>query len=276
MKNLVDCHAHSNNSFDADHSVEQMVKKATSLNLHTFCITDHCDFYLPGENKNTNCFDGDPIEPIIQSFTQMKECVINNNSDTELLCGVEVGQANQNPMGAKNLFSKCDFDFVLGSLHNLSCEQDFFFMEYDKLDVEVILHRYFYELIEMCELGMFDSLAHLTYPLRYITGEYKIKVNLDRYSSLIDKILTLLIKNGKALEVNSSGLRQKYGDILPHAEILTRYKQLGGEFITVGSDAHKTINIGKGIATVYETLIDCGFDKITVFKKRKPQQISIT
>lgn len=275
MDNLIDCHNHSNNSFDADFSVKEMVEKAKQLKLHAFCITDHCDFHIPGENRNKQCFDGDMIKPIIKSVSEMNECIKENTDNINLLCGVEIGQATHNEAAAKDLLAKCDFDFVLGSLHNLEAEEDFFFMEYDKLDIDYILKRYFNEIIEMCEQNLFDSLAHLTYPLRYIIGEYNIKVNINDYKNKIDKILQIVINNGKALEVNTSGLRQKIGVMLPDTDIIKRYRELGGELITIGSDAHMPNNIANDVAVAYKKLKQCGFDNVTYFVKRKPVLLKI-
>ena len=275
MNRLTDCHCHSDNSFDAKDSVAKMASTAQSLGLYAFCITDHCDLYVPGQNKNAECFDGDMLAPILRSVNQMKEYRENAAGDTKLLCGIELGQASQDPEKAKEILQSADFDFVLGSLHNLACEEDFFFMQFDKLDTKEILTRYFNELIDICTLGMFDSLAHITYPIRYIIGKYKIAVNIDDYKPLTDKILTMLVKSGKAFELNTSPIRNNIDVIGMDKKLLARYKALGGEYVTVGSDAHNTHDIASDIPTAYDIIRSVGIDRVTIFEKRKPITIKI-
>ena len=87
----------------------------------------------------------------------------------------------------------------------------------------------------------------MTYPLRYIVGEHGIPVDMSKFSDKVDEILSLLVKNEKALEINTSGLRQKLGKTMPEEDVVRRFKQLGGEFVTVGSDAHYAKDIGAGV-----------------------------
>ena len=107
------------------------------------------------------------------------------------------------------------------------------------MDVDVILTRYFEEILELCQWGQFDSLAHLTYPLRYITGQYHIPVDLSRYDSIIDEILRTLAQKGLGLEINTAGLRREIGQTAPTLPYIKRFRQLGGEILTFGSDAHR-------------------------------------
>ena len=106
--------------------------------------------------------------------------------------GIEMGQAIQNKEKAQEILRRYRFDFVLGSLHCIRGMDDFAYIDFSDLDVDVILTRYFEEILELCQWGQFDSLAHLTYPLRYITGQYHIPVDLSRYDSIIDEILRTL------------------------------------------------------------------------------------
>ena len=137
------------------------------------------------------------------------------------------------------------------------------------------MQKYFETIYKLCEWNKFDSLAHLTYPLRYITGKYKIDVDLSRFKEIIDEILALLIKNEKALEINTSGYFNELKDILPNAEIVKRYKELGGNYITIGSDSHFCDKIGMGIEQGMDAALKCGFTHITVYKNRQPQFIEI-
>jgi histidinol-phosphatase (PHP family) len=122
---------------------------------------------------------------------------------------------------------------------------------------------------------MFDSLGHLTYPVRYICGKYGKKLDMTVFSEVIDEILVTLIKNNKALEINTSGCRQKLNATMPDESIVKRYKELGGKLITVGSDAHYAEHLGADIDKAYEIALRCGFTEVAVYQDRTPTLIPI-
>ena len=127
----------------------------------------------------------------------------------------------------------------------------------------------------MAEWGKFDVLGHLTYPLRYICGDSGIFVDMERYAHIIDEIFRTLIKKGCGIEINTSGLRQKIGVTLPELRYVKRYYDLGGRIITVGSDAHRTEDLGKGTETGIEIARSAGFTEIACYKNRNPIFIKI-
>ena len=95
-------------------------------------------------------------------------------------------------------------------------------------------------------------------------------MDLDRHRDQIDQIFRLLIQKDKALEVNTSGLRQKIGRTLPDLPLLRRYRELGGRLVTLGSDAHCTEDLGKGIDEGMETLKAAGFTEFALYVQRQP------
>ena len=136
--------------------------------------------------------------------------------------------------------------------------------------IDELLTTYWAEEQEVIAWGQFDSLGHLTYPLRYIEGDHGIPVDLSRHREAIDGIFRALIDAGKALEVNTSGYRQKIGRPLPDLPLVKRYRELGGELVTLGSDAHTTADLGRGIAEGMEMLREAGFRYFTVYERHKP------
>lgn len=152
---------------------------------------------------------------------------------------------------------------------------DFYYLDYKKTDPYQILRLYFEELLEMARWGKFDVLGHLTYPLRYIEGDFGIKIDMDIYKNIITDIFKSLIKNGMGIEINTSGLREKIGVTLPDEAFVKMYRKLGGEIITVGSDAHCTDDLGKGISEGIALAKKCGFDKIYYYNRRIPVAINI-
>ena len=98
---------------------------------------------------------------------------------------------------------------------------------------------------------------------------------MEKYYPVIEKILEAVIKNGKGIEVNTSGLRQKYGKTFPDYDIIEKYRRLGGEIITVGSDAHCSDDLAKGTDKGIELVKKAGFKKVCCFIKHKPVYFDI-
>lgn len=266
-RHLSDCHIHSDFSPDADDSVVMLCEQAEKLGIYLITITDHCECNLYLEDG----YD----KSVQQSFFETRKAASAFPDRLQIRSGVELGQPLQNLSAAQEILKVCEFDFVLGSVHNIKGMEDFYFLDYNKIDAAPLLDRYFDEVLEMAEWNGFDSLAHLTYPLRYIVGEYGIKIPWSRYRTKVDLILKTLVKNEKALELNTSGLRQKIGETMPNLEVIRRFRELGGKYVTLGSDAHRFRDVALGIETGMDLLLQAGFSHFTVFTKRTPKLITI-
>ena len=127
----------------------------------------------------------------------------------------------------------------------------------------------------MCTRADFDVLGHLTYPLRYITGECGIELDMSRFYEQIREIFRRLIGRGKGIEINTSGLRQRYGRLLPDREYVKMYRECGGEILTLGSDAHCAADIAKGIDEGAELARECGFKYTAYFERREARFMSL-
>lgn len=263
-----DSHVHSNCSPDAKDSMVQMCEAAERARLSSVTITDHCEcdtYYIESYNTLAR-----------RSYAEAQQVASALDGRIPVYAGIELGQPLQNETAANDILSACKFDFVLGSLHNVAGMKDFYFLDYTSIDVHEVLGRYFDELLSMVHWNGFDSLAHITYPYRYIVGEHKIDARpLPDFAEQIDEILLQLIKNQKALELNTSGLRQKIGQTLPPLEIMQRFRQLGGTYVTLGSDAHRCADVGAGIDAGLDLLKQAGFTEYTIYVGREPRPMPI-
>ncbi len=100
--------------------------------------------------------------------------------------------------------------------------------------------------------------------------------NFRDYADVFEAIFKNLIHQGKGIEINTAGLYKGLGYPHPHRDILSMYKDMGGEIITVGSDAHQPQYFAYGFDIAEDLLKDCGFRYYCVFKNRKPEFISLT
>lgn len=193
------------------------------------------------------------------------------------LKGIELGQPLQNLPAALDVLSGRDYDVVIGSLHNIAGMRDFYHLGRENLSetqLDAVFKAYFDEMYEMLEWGQFDTLAHITYPLRYVCkpGE---RPSFARYAQQLDRIFKKLIETDKALEFNTSRLLCTDAPVLPDREIFSRYHALGGRRVTLGADAHCPENVARGIPEALDMLREIGYTEYTVFAGRRPQQIPI-
>ncbi|MDR1734570.1 MAG: histidinol-phosphatase HisJ family protein [Oscillospiraceae bacterium] len=267
---MIDLHTHTDFSFDGHATGEEMLTKAAELGLEAIAFTDHVEM---------DCYTGPPYysdAAAAGSFTLYER--LKERAPVRLLAGIEAGQPHYAPEVTAFVLSAYTYDEVVGSIHNLRGMQDFSFMAYEDASDETIagwLRDYFEEERLLAESGLADILAHLTYPLRYIVGDFGRQVDLAAYAGQIDAVLKAVIRNGMALEINTSGLRQNLGVTLPDEHFLRRYRQLGGERITFGSDAHYTKHLGLGLDRGIAMAKQIGFEKQCLYIRRTCTEVPL-
>lgn len=255
-----DCHLHTDNSFDSETPAEKHADRARELGIEYIAITDHCDI-LEWSDAN-----------IARSNAQAAE-LNRQYDDLTVLRGIELGQPLQSPEQTAIALGLCEYDFILCSLHNIRNEEDFYYLHPSREQAQELVGRYFEELLETVRWNEFDSLAHFTYPLRYITERDGVPVDMERYQPLVTEILATLAANGKALEINTSGLRHPGGFLLPTVEYVRQFRELGGRYITLGSDAHVSEHMAVGMREGIAAAKEAGFQCATVFINRQPLEI---
>lgn len=264
--NIFDSHTHSENSFDGESSVSKLCEEAEKKDMMGFCITDHYECMVPEQRSEVR------IRNSVLETARARQVL---GSCTVLTSGIEIGQATRNFEEAEKILNAFKFDFVIGSLHCDRDSDDYFYVDFTHLDVDIILDRYYKEMLELCRWGKFDVLGHITYPLRYITGKYHIKVDMNQYDNIIQEIYKVLISKNKGIEINTSGLRNELGEASPTLKYVKMFKDCGGQIVTIGSDAHKAEDIGANINEGMQILKDAGFNTFAFYKKREPRMLQI-
>lgn len=263
----VNYHFHSRCSFDAEHPLTEMCRAAEQGGIKHLCLTDHCDLI----NDRGLVDDSFSWENVDRELELARKCY---GPRLDIRKGVELGQAILRPEAAERVLSEPGIDFVLGSMHNCREGIDYYWIEFESLrHCEAMLEDYLQCLLELSRTDYFDSLAHLTYPQRYMRGKAGFPVRFEPYYDLIREILKTLVERGKALELNTSGYQNNQGEPLPNREILMMYRESGGELLTLGSDAHVPEDMLQGLDRGLALLRECGFRYLTLYKERKPQQI---
>ena len=259
-----DSHVHSEFSGDSVESLERIIQRAKDLKMDEITITDHLDLDFPME---PNIFTLD-FNKNIDKVKELK----NREKDIKVRIGIEIGLQPHLVQNYEMIFKNQDIDFIIGSSHSISrkdVSNKEFFLGKEKDEA----HReYFLEVLENIDLFPGISVyGHLDFINRYGVGIYDNykELNYDLHWEIIEKILKKLISKRIGLEVNTSGLRYGLENFHPHTRILKRYKELGGEIITIGSDSHKSEDLMKDFETVKKILKDLGFTHYCTFENKK-------
>lgn len=276
----MDCHTHTCCSPDSDAPAGLMIARAEALGLQAYALTDHielCRFFpqgfygVPARNEEDFFDYAARYEQSMQQNQLAKDLY---KGKMQLISGIEMGQPNADLSLAESLLQDKRLDFVIASLHELPDKLDFFFLDYAEEDTDALLYAYFAELLKICRWGKFDVLGHLTYPLRYL-ADAGISVDMTKWREPAAECLKAVIRNGRGIEINTSGYRQSYGRPFPDQECLELYRDLGGTILTLGSDAHRPEDVGGGIAQGAALAKACGFEKVCYFLRHEPHYIEL-
>lgn len=260
---FVDSHTHTHLSHDGFVPCSEMARSAMDLGLDCLCVTDHTDF-LTGEGKRDFSCDWDA------RLGEFHDALPLTRGRLKLLQGVELGSAFVSPEEAARVLDVPELDFVLGSLHNWSEDaggNDFYFTKFASEPLcRRAMDNYLSSMEQLVKLpACYDSLAHIPYPLRYMERDGH-PLDLADYYPRLSAILRAVAESGKAMEVNTF----KGATLDAWPPLLSLFRSVGGEFVTVGSDAHKPDSIASGVRAALDLISDAGFRYVTVFERRRP------
>lgn len=257
-----DNHTHSEFSPDSRMTMEQSIAAAESEGLGGISITDHLDVDAPRDNNKF-------LPDIAKQQKRIGEIAARHPS-IEVFKGIEIGLQPHSIEHIRDYVKGFDFDVVIASIHFVDGEDPYFGEYYRNKDYRQAYGRVL-ELIYSTALQYrdFDILGHFDYIARY--APYDVRdIRYRCFPDHIDAILKLLAQDGKALEINTNTYRERngYTPVLDK-DILKRFKELGGEAISLGSDAHDRDRIAENFTLFSRFAKDCGFDYLVHYKGRK-------
>lgn len=261
---LSDYHTHCALSFDSKTPVEDMVRAAVAAGMQELCLTDHVDLFYPGGTERWEHDFSDRDETLARAERAAEGRLIVRR-------GIELGEAARDPAYADALLSRLgELDFIIGSQHQLSEKygyNDLYFMPKGTEDEATAqIADYLALVLETAKGGRFSVLGHLTLPLRYMNENHGMHMSFDGFADEVAQILRTVIESGRGIECNIN----RGNTPLPDAKWLKLYRELGGEIVTVGTDAHTPEFVGAHVRETQELLRDCGFRYVCTFEKQKP------
>ena len=262
-----DYHLHSSFSGDSQTSMEAMILRGIALGLKTMCFTEHMDMdYTYEKPEEVGMFDLN-TDSYLFDLIKYKEKYADQ---IQVLFGVEIGVQPHLSKELARYAKAYDFDFIIASAHLCHRKDPYYPSFYEGRSEEEAYLEYFTGIEETLHgFNNFDVYGHLDYVVRY--GPTKdAGYTYEKYRDILDKILTAILDKEKGIELNTGGISHGLKDLNPCMDILKRYRELGGEIITVGSDAHVPENLAHGFDRAAEVLKSCGFQYYTTFEKRMP------
>lgn len=263
-----DQHMHCNFSGDSDALPEDMIKAGIAHGLSGICFTDHLDYDYP-EEPNIFLLDFDNYFKALSDLREKYADKISVNIGIEL--GLQTQTAGQNLAVAE----KYPFDFIIGSSHVVNHMDPYYPEFFAERNEDEAYMEYFESVLENINSGVdFDVYGHIDYVVRYGPNKNAF-YTYEKFKDIIDEILTQLISKGKGIEVNTGGFKYGLGHPNPTEDIIRRYRELGGEIITMGADAHVPEYVAYEFGKTAQIIKNCGFKYYTVFKNRKAEFIPL-
>ena len=243
-----------------------MADAAIEKGLKTLTFTDHCDFDYP------NVPDPDLFlmkKPLY--FATLRELQERYKTKVEILIGVEIGLAAEHAEAITAFAEGEPFDFIIGSSHVVHGRDPYIPGYFDGISESEGYGQYFRSIPENAQaIKCYNVYGHLDYVVRY--GPNKdLDYHPYDYLDIFDPGLKTIIAEGKGIELNTGGWTRGLKQAHPHLDLLKRYLELGGEIITVGSDAHSPNSVGYGFTQAEELLKTAGFKYYAVYKAQKPR-----
>lgn len=257
MTAFVDYHTHTTFSCDARDTLDAMCRQAIKIGLREIAFTEHADF-----EHLDSCYGY--LKPAAY-FRDIQAARERYGDRLTIRAGIEIGEPHRYPDETADLLNAYPFDFVLGALHWVNGYPGFSSKFFKGRSTQKAWHAYFEELVHMCETGDFDVLAHLDLPKRHDSF-----FDPKPFTDLIQSALQTVVSRGIGIELNCSGLRYPVHEPLPSSTVVNWYRKLGGEILTVGTDAHEASHLGQGFDLALDIAREAGFKAITLFQGRRP------
>lgn len=256
---MFDYHVHTNFSFDGKVEPEQIIEEGLRAGLREICITDHADVF-PGENATAL-----DLPRYHQAIDRCKgafqEIVVKK--------GIELGVDKDTVDIYHRLCQENSFDFIICSQHFVNGVDPFDPIFFQGRSVREAYEEYLEDTIKTLSLfSQYSVAGHIGYPAKYCKANDP-RMTYREYGDWIDVILRQIISQGKGIEVNTSGYIMT-GETIPAYDVLKRYAELGGEIVTVGSDAHNPERVGQNINRAIQAVKDAGLKYICTFEDMKP------
>jgi histidinol-phosphatase (PHP family) len=265
MKIPIDYHMHSRFSEDGEDSPETMCRRAIELGIPEIGFTEHWD--VGPYESNPRYFQPEPWYAELERLRSLFKGQLG------IRAGIEIAEPHLYPRETREVLQRVPFDYVIGSVHYVGKNFIFDKNYYQSHTPDEVYGVYFAELDKMVRSADIDIVAHLDIPAR--TGTLIFGYEPAHYEKMIRTILETCLARDLALDVNVSGLRKPARNLMPDALILKWYAEMGGQRLTLGSDAHRVMEVGLNLEKAVDAVREVNISKIVQFEQRKARFIPL-
>jgi histidinol-phosphatase (PHP family) len=255
-----DYHIHTAYSVDSEADMDASCRAAIGAGVEEIAFADHLDF---GPNDPGTSF---PAAGYLAAIQRCRERYLGR---LVVRTGIEIGEPHLFAEGARHVLAAGEFDVVLGSAHYAEGMQAAWVEGFFDQPLHAAYSSYFRQVVDLAEGGDFDILCHLDLVKRDARKLGKPYDGPGPYADLIRGALRALVERGKGIELNTSPLRRGQPEPCPSFEVLCWYRELGGEILTLGSDAHSPEVVGSHLDVAVEMARAAGFDRLATFERRR-------
>lgn len=255
----LDYHIHTRFSEDGHATLEAMCLRAIELGVPEIGFSEHWDVG-PYEKKPRYY----KPEPWYAELERLRGLFAGK---LVLLAGIEIAEPHLYPQETAEVLQRAPFDYVIGSVHFVGRNFMFKGEYFQNHSADEVFDGYFDELGRMVRTADLDIVAHFDIPAR--TGIPIFGYDPLRYEERIRSVLKTCIERSLALDVNVSGLRKPARNIMPDPVILKWYAEMGGQRITLGSDAHRLPEVAQHLEKGLAAVRAAGINRITHFERRQ-------
>lgn len=269
----VDLHVHSTCSGDGVSSIAEYARRAAALEWLELGFCEHADFD-PRDQGYSHLIPSDYARQVAHARALVPE--------VQLRQGVEVTYQACLEDEIRSWLAVRTWDYVVASVHLVDYADGWAIVsEPGSTGAYFATHSqrqaflpYFEELLRAAQSGLGDVLGHFDLVKRYGVAYYG-PFEPAAFEEEIRAVLRTMIEQGMGLEINTSGLRQSPGEPYPALTVLRWYRELGGEILTAGSDAHQARDLGAGISEALALAQEAGFRAVATFEQRRVHWIDL-
>lgn len=258
MRELIDCHIHTERSGHGSGTVAQMVSAGVFAGLTGLIVTEHLPLPDGMDPRYHLAMCPDSLDTYAGEVLEMAERV----KGMTVVLGAEAdwlpGRADE-AAAMRERARAAGVAVLLGSVHFLDewvFDDPHRLEEWDSRDVDEVWAHYFTEWCAAARSGFFDVMAHPDLPKKF--GHRPKADPRELYA----EAARAAAESGVAIEVSTAGLRKPVGELYPGPELLAAFREAGVD-ATVGSDAHATDEVGYQIETAYSALVGAGYERVT-------------
>lgn len=179
--------------------------------------------------------------------------------------GLEVDYRAEDEVKIKNLLQTFDFDYVIGSVHEIKNWLFDYPEEAEKhreMEPDQLYISYFSLVEKAARSQLFTTIGHFD-----LIKLFGVRPHTD-VRELAEEAIKAIAENGLVAELNTAGRYKPVGEFYPEEKLIREMVNHGIDF-TLGSDAHEAKLVGRDLREGIQFLKSCGVKRLISFQQKQ-------